>query len=123
MALLTASIIWNLGTWYLGIPASSSHTLIGSIIGVTIVIWWLGGEVPHWGKAYEILKSLLISPAIGFVLAFGGMWLIHHITKDTSIFGHPGVLLNRHPKYGIKYALIATSAFVSYAHGSNDGQK
>lgn len=83
---MASSIIWNLGTWWLGIPASSSHTLIGSIIGVTIVIWILGGEVPHWAKAYEILKSLLISPIIGFGLAFGGMWIIHHVTKDTSIF-------------------------------------
>lgn len=86
-------------------------------------MWWLGGELPHWNKAYEILESLLLSPIIGFGLAFGGMWVIHHITKDTSIFGHPGVFHNRHPKHGIQYALVATSAFVSYAHGSNDGQK
>jgi inorganic phosphate transporter, PiT family len=122
-ALLLSSIIWNFGTWYLAIPASSSHTLIGSILGVSIVMWWLGGELPHWGKATDIVKSLFLSPIIGFGLAFGGMWVVHHITKDTSVFGHPGVLLNRHPKHGIQYALIATSAFVSYAHGSNDGQK
>ena len=94
-ALLLSSIIWNLGTWYLGIPASSSHTLIGSILGVTIVMWWLGWWLPHWSKATEIIESLFVSPILGFGLAFWGMWIIHHITKDTSIFGHPGKRSNR----------------------------
>lgn len=69
-ALLLSSIIWNLGTWYIGIPASSSHTLIGSIFGISIVMWYLGGSMPHWYKIYEILESLFISPIIGFGLAF-----------------------------------------------------
>ena len=63
-ALLLSSIIWNLGTWYIGIPASSSHTLIGSIFGISIVMWYLGGSIPHWHKIYEILESLFISPVI-----------------------------------------------------------
>lgn len=63
-ALLLSSIIWNFGTWYLAIPASSSHTLIGSIFGISIVMWYLGGDMPHWHKIYEILESLFISPII-----------------------------------------------------------
>lgn len=63
-ALLLSSIIWNLGTWYIGMPASSSHTLIGSIFGISIVMWYLGGGMPHWYKIYEILESLFISPII-----------------------------------------------------------
>jgi len=70
LSLLITAIIWNLGTWYLGIPASSSHTLIGSILGVSIAIWYLGGDTPNWHKALDAGKSLLLSPLIGFGIAF-----------------------------------------------------
>lgn len=70
LSLLITAIIWNLGTWYLGIPASSSHTLIGSILGVSIAIWYLGGDLPNWHKALDAGKSLLLSPLVGFGIAF-----------------------------------------------------
>ena len=72
-ALLVAAIIWNLGTWYLGLPASSSHTLIGSIIGVGIANQLMavktGTSGVDWGQAANIGKSLLVSPLVGFVMA------------------------------------------------------
>ena len=70
-ALLIAAIIWNLGTWYFGLPASSSHTLVGSIIGVGIANQLMSGKTGtsgvDWGQATNIGKSLLLSPLVGFV--------------------------------------------------------
>ncbi|HZV08217.1 MAG TPA: inorganic phosphate transporter, partial [Novosphingobium sp.] len=69
-ALLIAAIIWNLGTWYLGLPSSSSHTLIGSIIGVGVANAIMHGRAGtagvDWTKATEIGQALLFSPLIGF---------------------------------------------------------
>src|SRR3954468_1503068 len=77
-ALLIAAILWNLGTWWLGLPASSSHTMVGSIIGVGIANQLL---MPHtgtsgvdWDQCMKVLKALLISPIIGFV--FAGMLIL-----------------------------------------------
>ena len=84
LSLLFTAIIWNLGTWYLGIPASSSHTLIGSILGVSIAIWYLGGDTPSWGKALDAGKSLLLSPLVGFGIAFGAMFILHRLAKQTE---------------------------------------
>ncbi len=124
LSLLISAIIWNFWTWYLGIPASSSHTLIGSILGVSIAMWYLDPSViPNWKKAEEVFKSLLLSPLIGFWLAFICMGILHKIVSRPEFFKRPGWLFNREPKSWIRYLLIGTSAFVSYAHGSNDGQK
>ncbi|WP_348944828.1 inorganic phosphate transporter [Chitinibacter sp. FCG-7] len=130
-ALLAAAIIWNLGTWYFGIPASSSHTLIGSIMGVGIVNammnnqYWLSGI--NVKKAIDILLSLLISPTIGLVLA--GLFLLAlkkwrpesrmHMTPDErkAIDG------KKHPPFWTRTTLIASAMGMSFAHGSNDGQK
>src|SRR6201994_2871391 len=73
-ALLLSAIIWNLGTWYLGLPASSSHTLIGSIIGVGLMNSYLSstakfGEGINWGKVQDTATALIVSPIIGFVAA------------------------------------------------------
>jgi PiT family inorganic phosphate transporter len=72
-ALLIAAIIWNLGTWYLGLPASSSHTLIGSIIGVGVANALMNGQDGtsgvDWTKATEIAYALLLSPVFGFGMA------------------------------------------------------
>jgi inorganic phosphate transporter, PiT family len=72
-SLLISAIIWNVGTWYLGLPASSSHTLIGSIMGVGLANSLLSGKVfgegVNWAKAQEVFSSLLFSPIMGFVAA------------------------------------------------------
>src|SRR5258708_4988104 len=74
-ALLIAAIIWNLGAWWLGLPSSSSHTLIGSVIGVGLMNQLMGGvngtSGVDWGQATKIGYSLLASPVFGFVLAGG----------------------------------------------------
>ncbi|NCB59506.1 MAG: inorganic phosphate transporter, partial [Gammaproteobacteria bacterium] len=72
-ALLSSAILWNLGTWYFGIPASSSHTLIGSIMGVGGAFAWMNHQPILQGinvsKASQIMLSLIISPTLGFVMA------------------------------------------------------
>ena len=124
LSLLFSAIIWNLSVWYLGIPSSSSHALIGSILGVSIAMQYLDPSViPSWAKAEEVFKSLLISPLIWFGLAFLCMGLLHKIVTSSDFFKRPGWLFNREPKNWIRYLLIGVSGFVSYAHGSNDGQK
>ncbi len=124
-SLLMAACLWNLGTWYLGIPASSSHALIGSILGVGIGSAISKG-IPatagvNWAKASEIGLSLLVSPLLGFGLAAGGMALLKHFLKSSSI--HRAPLGAERPPLLVRLALIGTSSGVSLAHGSNDGQK
>ena len=87
VALLLTAIFWNLGTWYLGIPCSSSHTLIGSILGVGLAYSLLpeaAGEAVNWGEAAKIGSSLLISPLFGFSVTIILMYLIRNLTKQTS---------------------------------------
>jgi PiT family inorganic phosphate transporter len=124
LSLLITAIIWNLGTWYFGIPASSSHTLIGSILGVSIAIWYLGGDAPSWGKAIDSGKSLLLSPLIGFGIAFSAMYILHRLAKkNEDAFDTPGKIFHHQPDLWNRLILIISSAWVSYEHGRNDGQK
>jgi hypothetical protein len=92
-ALLVAAIIWNLGTWYFGLPASSSHTLIGSIIGVGIANQLLspktGTSGVDWGQAANIGKSLLLSPLVGFVCAFLLLFLMKAVIKNRALYEAP----------------------------------
>ena len=82
LAVLLASIVWNLGTWYLGIPCSSSHTLIGAMIGASIAFtWYYGGSGVNWDKAKEIGLSLFLSPLIGFGAAAGLMYFLKNVVK------------------------------------------
>src|SRR6195952_4189685 len=90
LAVLLASIVWNLGTWYLGIPCSSSHTLIGAMIGASLgFTWYYGGAGVNWDKAKEIGLSLVLSPLIGFFAAAGLMHFLKHISKAESLFHIP----------------------------------
>ena len=88
-ALLVAAIIWNLGTWYFGLPASSSHTLIGSVIGVGIANQLMSGKSGtsgvDWGQAANIGKSLLLSPIVGFGVAALLLLLAKALIKDPAI--------------------------------------
>jgi inorganic phosphate transporter, PiT family len=124
-ALLIAAIIWNLGTWYFGLPASSSHTLIGSIIGVGITNALLRGRDGtsgvDWSKATEIGYALLLSPLVGFICAAALLLLLKVIVRNPALYAAPEP--NKAPPLWIRGLLILTCTGVSFAHGSNDGQK
>ena len=126
-ALLIAAIIWNLGTWYFGLPASSSHTLIGSIIGVGIANALMRGRDGtsgvDWTQAANIGKALLLSPLFGFALAA----LLLFVLKTVLVRATPALFAepvgNAPPPMWIRAILILTCTAVSFFHGSNDGQK
>jgi inorganic phosphate transporter, PiT family len=124
-ALLIAAIIWNLGTWWLGLPASSSHTMIGSIIGVGVANALLRGRDGtsgvDWGKATEIGEALLLSPIVGFVLSAVLLLIMKALIKNPALYESPKG--NAPPPLWIRGLLILTCTGVSFAHGSNDGQK
>ena len=125
-ALLIAAIIWNLSTWWFGLPASSSHTMVGSIIGVGVANQLMsahgsGTSGVDWEQATKVFKVLLISPVVGFgaaaILFLLSKWLIkypelYEAPKDQSP-----------PPWPIRLLLVLTCTGVSYFHGSNDGQK
>ena len=124
-ALLIAAIIWNLGTWWLGLPSSSSHTLIGSVIGVGLMNQIMGGingtSGVDWGKAKEIGESLLASPVFGFVLAGGLLLLAKALIRVPALYTAPEGA--KPPPFYIRALLVFTCTLVSFFHGSNDGQK
>ncbi|MGB8769613.1 MAG: inorganic phosphate transporter, partial [Candidatus Korobacteraceae bacterium] len=124
-ALLTAAIIWNLGTWYFGIPNSSSHTLIGSIIGVGIANQLMQARTAtsgvDWGQAANVGKSLLFSPIVGFAMAAALLGLSKVFIRDKRLYTAPTG--DAPPPFWIRVLLILTCTGVSFAHGSNDGQK
>src|ERR1700733_7676027 len=124
-ALLIAAIIWNFGTWYLGIPNSSSHSLVGSIIGVGLMNQLLstqsGTSGVDWNQALGVIKSLLVSPVVGFVLAAALLLLAKAMIKIPALYKAPEG--NMPPPWWIRGLLIVTCTGVSFAHGSNDGQK
>jgi PiT family inorganic phosphate transporter len=123
LAVLLASIIWNLGTWYLGIPCSSSHTLIGALIGAGLgFTWYYGGSGVNWHKAEEIGLSLILSPIVGFGLAVLLMWFFKYVVRYKALFHIPEGE-NDKPPLLIRAILITTCTLVSFFHGSNDGQK
>lgn len=124
LALIITAIIWNIGTWYLGIPCSSSHTLIGSIFGVGIVYMLLPGNedvVLNWKKISDTGLSLLISPLIGFFVAMSVMGILKLVIRNKAIFKEPPA--KKAPPLWIRSLLILTCTSVSFSHGSNDGQK
>jgi phosphate/sulfate permease len=124
MALLITAIIWNIGTWYLGIPCSSSHALIGSITGVSLAYIMLPGNhaiTLSWTKVAEAGLSLIISPVIGFVLAMLFMYIFSKTVTNKAI--NKEAPPKKAPPLWIRSILILSSTFVSFSHGSNDGQK
>ncbi|PRA97715.1 anion permease [Chryseobacterium sp. MYb7] len=122
LAVLLASIIWNLGTWYFGIPCSSSHTLIGALIGAGLGFTWYYGGGVNWHKAEEIGMSLILSPIVGFCLAVLLMWFFKYIIRYKALFHIPEGA-NDKPPFAIRAILVTTCTLVSFFHGSNDGQK
>src|ERR1700678_1736713 len=124
-ALLISSIVWNLGTWYLGLPASSSHTLIGSIVGVGLANSVMNGrpfgDGVNWAKVAEVFQSLLGSPVFGFVCAGGLLLLAKKLIKAPTLFTAPPK--DAPPPPWIRAILVFTCTGVSFFHGSNDGAK
>lgn len=124
-ALLFSAIIWNLATWWLGLPASSSHTLIGSIIGVGIANAVMHGRSAmsgvNWGQALNIGNALILSPIVGFVCAALLLVLMKRVVKKPELYAtskHEGA-----PPMWIRGLMVLSCTGVSFAHGSNDGQK
>ncbi|CUA86949.1 Phosphate/sulfate permease [Gulbenkiania indica] len=130
-ALLTAAIAWNLGTWYFGLPASSSHTLIGAILGVGVANSLINhtslAQGINWGKAIDVGLSLLISPLVGGVIAALIVLLLRRYRPTSNVhktpFQRQQIEGRKHPPFWTRFMLIVSSMGVSFAHGSNDGQK
>jgi PiT family inorganic phosphate transporter len=124
-ALLIAAILWNLGTWWLGLPASSSHTMVGSIIGVGLANQFLnvhsGTSGLDWEQAIKVLKVLLISPVVGFGAAAMLMLLSKWLVRYPSLYEAPKD--QQPPPWPIRALMVLTCTGVSFFHGSNDGQK
>lgn len=125
LALLISAIIWNFGTWYFGIPSSSSHTLIGSIIGIGMAFYFLPGgyglNAVNWDKALETGKALLLSPLLGFSAAIVVMFFFKRLVKNETIYKEP--IPGKKPPIWIRMLLWMTCGLVSFFHGQNDGQK
>jgi phosphate/sulfate permease len=124
VSLLLAGVIWNLATWWYGLPVSSSHTLIGSILGVGLANSLITrGDVAgvNWSKAVEVGISLLISPVIGFLAAAALLLAMKRVLKEPRLYEPPAE--GDKPPRWVRGVLLATCGGVSLAHGSNDGQK
>jgi PiT family inorganic phosphate transporter len=125
-SLLISAIIWNVGTWYFGLPASSSHTLIGSIVGVGLANSVLSaghqfGDGVNWGKVQDTLTALLVSPLVGFFASAALLLILKALVKRPELFAEPQK--DKPPTLWVRILLILTCTGVSFAHGSNDGQK
>ena len=124
-ALLIAAIIWNLGTWWLGIPASSSHTLIGSIVGVGVANALVNGKDGtsgvDWDQVTKVGEALLFSPLFGFTLSALLLLAMKAVIRVPELYTAPTT--NKPPSPWIRGLLILTCTLVSFFHGSNDGQK
>ncbi len=124
-SLLIAAILWNLSTWWFGLPVSSSHTLIGSIIGVGLSNQFINGKNGtsgvDWSTATGVFKALIFSPLIGFGLAAICLLILKFFIKNPALYKAPEG--DAPPPFWIRCLLILTCTGVSFGHGSNDGQK
>lgn len=125
LALLISAIVWNFGTWYFGIPSSSSHTIIGSILGIGLAFSFLPGDyglsAVNWDKAKDTGLALLLSPLIGFSVAIIMMFIFKRFIKNETIYKEP--IPGKVPPIWIRMLLWITCGLVSFFHGQNDGQK
>jgi PiT family inorganic phosphate transporter len=124
-SMLISAIVWNLGTWYLGLPASSSHSLIGSIMGVGLMnsVLRTGSFTAgiNWAKAEDVGMALLVSPIVGFLCSAMLFLLMKALVHKPELYAPPQP--GKAPPWWIRGILCLTCTGVSYAHGSNDGQK
>ncbi|MBA7844703.1 inorganic phosphate transporter PitA [Klebsiella sp. RHBSTW-00484] len=134
-SMLLAAIIWNLGTWYFGLPASSSHTLIGAIIGIGLTNALMTGtsvvDALNLPKVAGIFGSLIISPIVGLLVAGGLIFILRRYWSNTKkrarIHLTPAEREKRDgkkkPPFWTRIALILSAIGVAFSHGANDGQK
>ncbi|HEY4042078.1 MAG TPA: inorganic phosphate transporter [Rhodopila sp.] len=124
LALFLAALIWNVATWWLGIPCSSSHAIIGSLLGVSIVNSITAsrglGEGVDWSQVWSVLRALFFSPLLGFCLAGALFRILQAVIRDERLFEPTE---GRPPPWWVRGLLVLTCSGVSFAHGSNDGQK
>ncbi len=124
-ALLIAAILWNLGTWWFGLPASSSHTMVGSIIGVGLASQLMNLHSRtsglDWSQVTKVLEALLISPLLGFALAGILLLVSRRLLRFPALYEAPKG--NEPPPWPIRALMVGTCTGVSFFHGSNDGQK
>lgn len=124
-ALLVAAILWNLSTWWFGLPASSSHTMVGSIIGVGVANQLMsvrtGTSGVDWAQAGNVFRVLLVSPVVGFICAALLLLLMKSLIRYPALYQAPKS--DEPPPFAIRALLILTCTGVSFFHGSNDGQK
>jgi PiT family inorganic phosphate transporter len=125
-SLLIAAIVWNLGTWWLGLPNSSSHTLIGSIIGVGLANQLMapagsGTSGVDWSQAMGVFRALLFSPVVGFIASALLLLAMRAVIRNRALYEAP--TSSAPPPLWIRGLLVLTCTSVSFAHGSNDGQK
>jgi PiT family inorganic phosphate transporter len=124
VSLFTAALIWNIGTWWFGLPNSSSHCLIGALIGVAIGNAFVRSrsvaDGVHWTQLWKVLESLALSPVLGFVLAGALYFLCRKFLHDKHLY-EP--VEDKPPIWWMRGILILTCSGVSFAHGTNDGQK
>jgi PiT family inorganic phosphate transporter len=125
VSLFISACFWNLATWYFGIPNSSSHCIIGALIGVAIgnaLLLSRGlDQGVDWSQVWKVLEALALSPVLGFVLAGGLYLLARHVIRDRHLYEPPKD--GQPPAWWIRGLLILTCTGVSFAHGTNDGQK
>ena len=124
-SLLIAGVVWNLGTWYIGLPVSSSHTLIGSILGVGLANGLLEGRGfagVNWDETQKVGLALLFSPLVGFLFAGGLLLVMKFLVRDARLYTPVASGEEVAPPPGwIRGTLVATCGGVSFAHGANDG--
>jgi PiT family inorganic phosphate transporter len=125
LALFTGALLWNVATWWLGIPCSSSHAVIGSLLGVAVASAILAGrhagQSVDWKQVWGVLRALAVSPLLGFIGAGILFRIVHRVVRDRHLF--EPTTEGRPPVWWVRWLLIATCSGVSFAHGSNDGQK
>lgn len=125
LSIILTAIIWNLGTWYFGIPCSSSHTLLGAIFGVGLAYGLLPDSVSvalNWEKVKDVGLALLVAPLFGFTLTMLLVMLLRKLLKKKNhLFDEPKK--KKAPPFWIRSIIVLTSTTVSFTHGSNDGQK
>jgi PiT family inorganic phosphate transporter len=124
VALFIAALFWNIGTWWLGLPNSSSHCLIGSLIGIALGNAFAHSrnlvDGVHWAQLWKVLEALALSPLLGFALA-GALYFICRKTLHDEHLYRP--VTDQPPVWWMRAILILTCSGVSFSHGTNDGQK
>jgi len=124
VALFVAALFWNVATWWFGLPNSSSHCLIGALIGIALGNALIRGRSfgngVHWAELWTVLEALALSPILGFILAGALYFGLRRVAHDRHLYEPAG---DRAPIWWMRGILILTCTGVSFAHGTNDGQK